>query len=641
MGKQRQYLLDGASIKSVSPWDVDSMTGWTLLGGQPDPTGIDLLAARVPWLYRGIKDRANNVAIVPWCIERGEDEIANSTEWAEDKPKDLEWLDNPRRLMAQIEKSLAVAGKAYIRIAVNPSGYIKRAAYCAPQTIVEEYNKITGDLIYYKRTVNAQTVICGRADMAPVKGQEQIVAIYDPDYTTEVGPGLWSDALAALTAAGVLYSYDQFVKGFFERGAIKASVLTVESASPGEQERLQHWWDDVIAGVKNAFSAVVLRGKLNAPVVIGSGMEDTNNDSLVTTRRQDISTAMGVPESRLWSSAANYATRKEDELAYFRGTIIPDCDLIAEAFNAQIFNAWHKLDGLRMEFKPEELDIFQEDEAERAAALGQLTAAGIPLAMAMELLGYDLTDEQWAEIRAKDEEPEPAPVIVQPAQDAQPEQPDEPDEDDQPAPMTADQEASVRAMLKNWKRKALHTLKLTKRADVPWTTDLLPAPVVEGISLSLAACETDTQVKAVFDAVEITPAQVVTAPVVETKSEADPRLTDELKRATDTLERILAMPVIARPIERKAEPRIVQQAQPINVTVNMAEQKAPEVKVDVAAQPAPIVNVTMPDAPPPVVNVQVNPTPVTVQNTIECESKPQSARVVRDANGKITGLEAQ
>jgi len=81
MSKQRQYLMDGATVKSVSPWDVDSNVGWTLMGGQQDPTGIDLLVKRVPWLYRGIEDRALNVSSMPWAIENGESEAANSAEW--------------------------------------------------------------------------------------------------------------------------------------------------------------------------------------------------------------------------------------------------------------------------------------------------------------------------------------------------------------------------------------------------------------------------------------------------------------------------------------------------------------------------------------------------------------------------------
>jgi hypothetical protein len=631
MVKRHQIMFDGVNLKSVSPWDVDSMAAWTILGGQQDAQGLEKLALRVPWLYRAWKDRANNVGDMPWTIERGDTEIANSAEWAEDKPRELEFISNPRKLFAQIEKSLCIAGKAYLALEVNKSGYIKNVKYLAPQTIEEVYDKQTGDITGYKRTINGNTFECSLASEPPVAGQVQIVAIYDPDWMTEIGPGNSSDALAALTAAGVLYSYDTFVANFFERGAIKASVLTVESASPGEQERLQHWWDDVVAGVKNAWSAIVLRGKMNAPVVIGEGLDGVENNELTTTRRQDICAAMGVPESRMWSAAANYATRKVDEVAYFRGTIIPDCNLIAEAMNEQIFSDVHKLNGYRIEFTPESLDIFQEDESERASSLQQLTGAGVPLITAMEILGYDLTDEQWDALKVEEEKPEPVPIMVPPAVPTE----EEPEvEDEQPAVPARDIEPATRAMLKNWKRKAIHALKLTRDPNVPWDTDLLPAATIDGIRADLAACETREQIEGVFDRVVIDNETMQPVPSI-----ADEPLVGELKRATDILERIMALPVQEYPARKAIEPQqFVKQyftVTPAGVTVVQAP--APEVKVINEAQPAPIINV---QATAPIVNVAVEPTPVQIQNEVVVKPS-QSARVTRDANGRITGLEAE
>lgn len=539
---KRQFLFDGANVKSIAPWDLDSNVGWTVLGGDQSAKGIDLLAQRVPWMYRAIKDRANNVSHMPWGIERNDTEIVTSEEWGEDKPKELEFISNPRQLFSQIEQSMVIAGKAYCALEVNKSGYIQALKYLNPNTIAEVYNNNNstvkwqgqdykpGEIMYYNRTINGKQFPCSRADMPPVAGMVQIVCIYDPDYSTEIGPGKWSDGLAAMTAAGVLYNYDEFVSGFFGRGAIKASVLTVESASPGEQERLQKWWDDVIAGVKNAWSAIVLRGKMNAPVVIGTGLEGVENNDLTQTRRQDISTAMGVPESRMWSAAANMATRKEDEAAYFRGTILPECDLIAEALNEQVFNDVHKLNGYRIEFQPETLDVFQEDESERAGSLQTLTSAGVPLLMAMDILGYDLTDEQRAELEV---EPPPPPEPVPPAlvpfagQDNQPAQtvpvvdtspvpaPAMVDEGTNPPMRSIDMEASVRAMLKNWQRKALYQFKTKGSYDLVWSTDLISREKVEEIFDTLKYCETPEQIKAVFANVEIEPVEVETVKAVE------------------------------------------------------------------------------------------------------------------------------
>ena len=116
------------------------------------------------------------------AIERGEDEVANSADWAEEKPKELEWLSNPTQLFYQIEQSLSVAGKAYLRMAVNPSGYVKAVHYCSPDTIKEIYDQANGDLLHYERNVNGRTVKLTRADMPAERGLEQCVAIYRQDY---------------------------------------------------------------------------------------------------------------------------------------------------------------------------------------------------------------------------------------------------------------------------------------------------------------------------------------------------------------------------------------------------------------------------------------------------------------------------
>jgi hypothetical protein len=42
-----------------------------------------------------------------------------------------------------------------------------------------------------------------------------------------------------------------------------------------------------------------------------------------------------------------------------------------------------------IQFMPEQLDVMQADEAQRAGSLLQLTQAGVPLRAAMQILGYD------------------------------------------------------------------------------------------------------------------------------------------------------------------------------------------------------------------------------------------------------------
>jgi hypothetical protein len=59
---------------------------------------------------------------------------------------------------------------------------------------------------------------------------------------------------------------------------------------------------------------------------------------------------------------------------------------------------------MRLEFRFEEMDIFQEDEGVRADLLNKLTLAGMPIELALELAGYKLTDEQEAMLNAHQEQ---------------------------------------------------------------------------------------------------------------------------------------------------------------------------------------------------------------------------------------------
>ncbi len=628
-----KQVLFGSAVKStVNPWDVDNERGWQLMTTGPT-SPIDVLFGRVPWFRRGVKDRALNVSSLPWAIYRAGVEAANSQDWSDNKPADLEWMDNPRKLFAQLEQSLSITARAYIALECNPSGYIKRAVYVAPNTITEIYDQATGKLIGYDRVVNGKVMHCDPASAKYRNGVLRIVAIYDADYLTEEGhPANSSDGLAALTAAGVLHSTDRFVEAFFSRGAIKASILGVEGGTQAEVDRLQSWWDDVIAGVKNAWSALVMRGKLAAPIVIGEGIEGLENDSLTTSRRQDIATALGVPESRMWSAAANYATRVEDEKAYFRGTIIPEFDLIAEALNSQVFTANHRLDGWRIQSQPETMDVFQADEANRAGSLSQLVSSGVPLVLAMQILGYDLTDEQWAML---EEEEEAAPVEMAPLAPVE----DQPAQISEPAPIIEEMSdieepaaLSVDTLkeLQIWQRKAIKAYKATGSAVVDFHAEHIPAGVYSRINDGLKIADTIETIKWVFENV---PATDAPAPIVQD----DPWL-DAAERLSAALESLKAVEVKAEPVQpvQVVINNLTPQAAAPTVN-NIIPEQAPPVVNNIIEQPAPVVNVTTPDV---TVNVPEQPAPV-VNVTTAPPAPAQSARVIRDSGGKITRMEAE
>jgi len=94
---------------------------------------------------------------------------------------------------------------------------------------------------------------------------------------------------------------------------------------------------------------------------------------------------MGVPLTMLEASAANYATADSDRQSFWRETVIPRLPKLADVLNEQLLGPLK----YEIQFMPEQLDVMQADEAQRAGSLLQLTQAGVPLRAAMQILGYD------------------------------------------------------------------------------------------------------------------------------------------------------------------------------------------------------------------------------------------------------------
>jgi HK97 family phage portal protein len=481
---QKAMIFDG--LKSVPVFGLDSDRGWTILAGdETHQEGPALYYKRVPWLFRGVRDRANNVSKMPWFIVKNKTDFDDFANYE----NNIEFLPNPRRLISQMEQSIAMTGKAFAFLETNSSGYIKSIKYCKPTSIEEITDNDTGEITGYRRTLKGHTLTVQK---------ENIVAIYDADYLTEEGPAKVSAAEAALLAAGVMFNTAGFVSTFFRRGAIKATVLTAMNTSQPEAERLQTWWDDVVAGVKNAWSAIVLRSENVKSTVIGEGLESLQNDSLTATQRQEIATALGVPESRMWSAAANYATRQMDDKAYYESTIIPECDMIAEAFNDQVFTQEHNLKGYRLEARYETLDIFQVDSREQATAYGSYVGNGMKPSIAAQVLGIELP----AGIDYKDLDPEPQPAALVTANDPPTDEKKPPAEDDKEPPANPQE---MRSVLSAWKRKAELSLKKNNTANCDFVTTIIPAAQQEAIRAALAGCTLPAQVKQVFEQVAIEP----------------------------------------------------------------------------------------------------------------------------------------
>jgi hypothetical protein len=402
-----------------------------------------------------------------------------------------DWQDDimpdPFRILWLLEECLTMTNKAYLLKSTNTYKYVKGLRYILPTSIAEIATAKDG-LTGFKRSLSGgQTQGLSFDDIA---------YFYQPNMWTEAGSGKdFSPAQAALQASQVLYSLDAFIALYFKRGAIKATILSVDgNPDKEERERLKSWWNRTLSGIRNAWQAEVVNAQAVKATVIGEGLEALNKTALVKEAREDISTALGIPQTMLFSNAANYATAMQDAKWFIKNTIIPECNLISEVLTNQVYYPNH------FEFRPQSLEEFQEDISQQAIALASLVSSGMKLSLAAQIVGIELP----ADVEYKDLEPEPEPepkIVIQ-----------------EPNPMTPIDEEYGK-----WKRKAIKAIESGKSASVKFESSIIPVDEFKRIKESLVSCQTTDEVKDVFKTGNVLPGFT--------------ELVAELKRANDLLEK--------------------------------------------------------------------------------------------------------
>ncbi len=371
------YVYDGSKVTDL---DLSKI----LFGneGGADVTLSEAFAS-VPWLYRAIVMRADSVSGMPWSLMRGSEDVSQAEEY-----KRL--TEKLATLLWQTEASLITAGAAYWLLSANRVGANLTPRWVLSDTIspdVDEVKGITG----FTRTVGSKTM--------PIP-LDRIVWWWRPSWESEVEPGV-AEAVVALRAAGVLLNADRTIEAYFKRGAIKVTLLTVEGNPPKEEmDRLEHWWKRLISGVKRAYESIAIRASVK-PTVIGSDLKDTDAGNLTEKKREDIATALGVPQSLLWQSSAYATARHEDQLIFVERTVMPECSRIEEGLNEQLFSR----EGLTFKFHPEKLAVMQDALLARAQAISQLVGQpALTVEEGRRLLGLENTPPAEAST------PEPMPT---------------------------------------------------------------------------------------------------------------------------------------------------------------------------------------------------------------------------------------
>jgi hypothetical protein len=350
------YITDGTKaipLSALRPeaWtpaddeEVGGSSGLTVRRGQ----------TRVPVLYRAIDIRAKAVSRMPFFLERGGVDVTNDAAL-------LPLIQQLRRLLYLTEASLCCYNAAYWELGTNVAGRNLTPFWLATPSVRPDIDPLTG-LRGFWRTGGRGSYLQPR----------QVCSYWGLSTDIEIGPDpSLAPVAVTLGAAGLLHYLDRFAIGFFQRGATKVTLLSVEGNPPQKElDKLDAWWKRMVSGVRNAFGSVVIRAGVK-PQVIGSSIQETAAPALVKLSREDVAIGMGVPMSLLFSNALAGGTADAERLNFYDFTVVPECEsVIDEPLNGLYLDRL----GLRLIWAPEKLEVYQKAELAKAQSLAQLVGA--------------------------------------------------------------------------------------------------------------------------------------------------------------------------------------------------------------------------------------------------------------------------
>ena len=392
MSSYRVQLFDGRKAVDINSLPPEA---WVSLSGDWGKSDIDRLYGIVAWLYRCVSIRGYSVTSMPFEIRRGEDVVYqfNGSTAEDAPPKDLPWIDDLPYLLGRVEVSSVLGGRAYLQRENAVMGNTLSFKWLVPWSVTPNFNNQTGELESFRRTFET-------AARPPVTlAIEDVVYFWLPDYAVELGPAINYPGRAVLQNAGVVASLDLFLKGYFDRGMIKATLLQYKDPlSPEEKPRVKEWWRRVFTGVANAFATEVVRGDFEVKT-IGDGIKDLRDSKLSQEEKDSIAVGLGVPPSKLLPVGVNRATKDGDDRGYIEDTILPEIGWIYRIVNQQILQPL----GYSIVAKPQELRVMQTDEVERSEAfrnyVGNGVSAGYTVLEAENILGIHVPNDIREEVQ--------------------------------------------------------------------------------------------------------------------------------------------------------------------------------------------------------------------------------------------------
>jgi hypothetical protein len=148
-------------------------------------------------------------------------------------------------------------------------------------------------------------------------------------------------------------------------------------------------------------------------------------------------------------------------------------------------------EGIRIVFKPQEMEIFQANEEERSTALVNLTASGIHVLAAMDILGFDVSDDAMK-------------LILENLQSEQERKEKFADRMARPKPIRfteekQSEENQTKSDLNTWRKKSIRNIKRNGKALVNFDSEDIPYTLGEAILGQLEEAMSKEDVDLIFE----------------------------------------------------------------------------------------------------------------------------------------------
>lgn len=411
--------------------------------------------AFVPWLYRAVCWRANQISRFPFALMSGEDDMTDDSVYES-------LLKNFKKRLWMIEAQLCLTGSAYELLETNERGRNITPRTLLSYFILPRYDN-SGLTFFQFSGMN-------QVDVPTIIPLDRMLWWWRPNLMSEVMPGPY-EAQAALGAASMLYALDSFSAAFFNRGAVPVTIAEVPpNMQPADKEEFQNWINRAVSGVRNAFKILAVRGGIKA-TVIGSRVRDSEAPELTALQRDNVAVAMGVPPSVIDGRSSDDSNSRSEKVAAITDTIIPEIELIFERYNDQLFSQF----DLELVAHPEKLDIMQTVQLEQAQTLKDLTG-GKPIMTTDEVRDW-LNMEPMAE-QAEPEPPAPFPIAAQ------------------PIPIPPEQ---ITKALSEWRRETLDHLRSGGVFVLPAAPNVIPDELAVRLNGALENCKTTAEVRMAFE----------------------------------------------------------------------------------------------------------------------------------------------